>query len=123
MAVVLVVDDEFGITNLLEDVLSDEGHRVLVATNGKQALERAREERPDLVLTDYMMPVMDGAALIAALGADKDLKDIPIAVMSSVPEATIRERCPDFAVYVPKPFKIFRLIDTLAELLKRNHTA
>ena len=66
MAVVLVVDDEFGITDLLEDVLSDEGHRVLAASNGKQALERAAAERPDLVLTDYMIPVMDGVALIAA---------------------------------------------------------
>ena len=61
MAVVLVVDDEVGIANLLSDVLSDEGHRVLVAVNGHEALKRAEEERPDLVITDFMMPVMDGA--------------------------------------------------------------
>ena len=61
MAVILVVDDEIGIANLLADVLSDEGHRVLVAVNGRDALKRAEEERPDLVITDYMMPVMDGA--------------------------------------------------------------
>ena len=62
MAVVLVVDDEVGIANLLSDVLSDEGHRVLVAVNGHEAFKRAEEERPDLVITDFMMPVMDGAS-------------------------------------------------------------
>src|SRR5277367_3063255 len=117
MAVVLVVDDEYGITNLLEDVLSDQGYRVLTATNGQHALERAGEERPDAVLTDYMMPVMDGAALIKAMAIDPKLKDVPVAVMSSVPEATVRERCPDFAVFVRKPFKIYALIQTVAELL------
>ena len=117
MAVVLVVDDEYGITTLLEDVLTDEGHRVLTATNGQQALERAAEERPDVVLTDYMMPVMDGAALIRALANDEKIKEIPIAVMSSVPEATVRERCPAFAVYVFKPFRIYDVIDIVADLL------
>jgi PleD family two-component response regulator len=53
-AIVLVADDAFGITNLLEDVLSDQGHTVLIATNGKHAMERAVAERPDLILTDYM---------------------------------------------------------------------
>jgi CheY-like chemotaxis protein len=67
MAAVLVVDDEVGIANLLSDVLSDEGHRVLVAVNGYEALKRAVEERPDLVITDFMMPLMDGAQLIKAM--------------------------------------------------------
>jgi CheY-like chemotaxis protein len=118
MAIVLVVDDEFGITNLLEDVLSDEGHRVLIATNGKHAMERAVAERPDLILTDYMMPIMDGVALIEALAANDDLKAIPVVMMSSVPEATIRARCPDLATYVPKPFKIFSLIDIIDRVLE-----
>lgn len=117
MAVVLVVDDEYGITNLLEDVLSDEGHRVLVATNGKHALERATAERPDLILTDFMMPIMDGVALIEAMAASDDLKGIPVAMMSSVPEATIRARCPGLTTYVAKPFKIFGLIDVINGLL------
>ena len=115
MALVLVVDDEFGITRLLEDVLSDEGHRVLVAVNGRQALERAAEERPGLVLTDVMMPVMDGAALIEALAADPALADIPVIVMSSLSEATLAERGLGFAAFVPKPFKIFDLVDLVAK--------
>src|SRR5687768_16807980 len=58
VAVVLVVDDEVGIATLLEDVLQDEGHRVLTASNGRQALERIATEKPDLILSDFMMPVM-----------------------------------------------------------------
>ena len=119
MAIVLVVEDEYGIAKLLEDVLEDEGHRVLSATNGRQALERVAAERPDLVLTDYMMPVMDGAALIKALKADATLADIPIVVMSSMPEAAVSQRCLGYARFVRKPFHIFDVIDTVAELLSK----
>ena len=116
MAVVLVVDDEFGIVKLLEEVLGDEGHRVLIATNGRQALERAAVERPDLVLTDFMMPVMDGAALMKALARDPALARIPVVVMSSIPEATVMDRCPGYAAFVAKPFNIFAVIDLVARL-------
>jgi hypothetical protein len=53
MAVVLVVDDEFGIVKLLKEALTDEGHRVLIATNGQQALERAAEEKPALLVAEF----------------------------------------------------------------------
>jgi CheY-like chemotaxis protein len=117
MAVVLVVDDEFGIAKLLEDVLTDEGHHVLVATNGRQGLERAQIECPDLVLTDYMMPVMDGAALVAALAAKEELARVPVVMMSSMLETTVAERCSGYTLFVRKPFKIFDIIDIVAELL------
>ena len=118
MATVLVVDDEFGISTLLRDVFEDEGHRVLTATNGRQALERVVEERPDLVLTDFMMPVLDGAALIKALAADPALNGIPVLLMSSMPEATVAERCSGYAAFVRKPFKIYDVLDIVAGLLR-----
>lgn len=118
MAVVLVVDDEFGIAQLLEDVLGDEGHRVLVASNGRQALERVAKEKPDMVLTDFMMPVMDGAELINTMNADPALAGIPIVLMSSISEGTVAERCSGYTVFVPKPFKILDLIDLVADLSK-----
>ena len=116
MAVVLVVDDEFGIAKLVEEVLVDEGHRVIVAGNGRQALQLAADEPPALVLTDYMMPVMDGAALIEAMATNAALANVPVIIMSSVPEATVAERCAGYAAFVRKPFKIFDLIDLVAEL-------
>ena len=119
MALVLVVEDEFGIAKLLEDVLTDDGYRVAVAANGRDALGKAAAERPALVLTDFMMPVMDGAALIEAMTADPAFRDIPIVMMSSLPEASVAARCAGYAVFIRKPFKIFDVVDLVAELLGR----
>ena len=64
-----------------------------MAVNGKQGLEMLAQERPDLVFLDYMMPVMDGAGLLRGRAADPSLRDIPVVIMSSLPEATVAERC------------------------------
>jgi CheY-like chemotaxis protein len=117
MAVVLVVDDEFGIANLLADVLSDEGHRVMVAANGHEALKRAEEESPDLVITDFMMPVMDGAQLIKAMAESPELKDVPVFLMSSAPEVAIRDKCSGYALFIRKPFRIYGIVDLVARVV------
>ena len=117
MALVLVVEDELSIARLLEDVLVDEGHRVLVAGNGQQALRLAANETPSVVLTDFMMPVMDGSSLVRAMAADETLKAVPVIVMSSMPEASVAERCTGYVAFVRKPFRIndiVRLIATYA---------
>jgi CheY-like chemotaxis protein len=117
MAVVLVVDDEVGIANLLADVLSDEGHRVMVAANGHEALKRAEEESPDLVITDFMMPVMDGAQLIKAMAESPELKDVPVFLMSSAPEVAIRDKCSGYALFIRKPFRIYGIVDLVARVV------
>ncbi len=117
MALVLVVEDEFGITELFDAVLTDEGHRVLTAANGKQGLEMLAAERPDLVFTDYMMPVMDGAAMLSAIAADPGLRDIPVVLMSSMPEATVAKRCAGYATFMRKPFMLSELLDMVGRLL------
>ena len=123
MAVVLVVDDEVGIANLLSDVLSDEGHRVLVAVNGHEALKRAGEERPDLVISDFMMPVLDGAQLIKAMAGHPNLRDVPVFLMSSAPEAAIRDKCSGYALFIRKPFEIYDVIDLVARVVSLAGTA
>lgn len=117
MATILVVDDEYGIAKLLEEVLVDEGHRVIPASNGRQGLEKATEIRPDLVITDLMMPVMDGAALIEALTLHPDLRGIPIVLMSAVTEAMAAERCSGYVGFIRKPFKILAVIDLVEALV------
>src|SRR4051794_35074832 len=102
MATVLVVEDEFGIADLIEAVLEDEGHRIRVAVNGKQGLEMLGREPPDLIFLDYMMPVMDGAALLRNMAADPPLRDIPVVVMSSLPEATVAEHCVGYSAFMRK---------------------
>jgi CheY-like chemotaxis protein len=123
MAVVLVVDDEVGIANLLADVLSDEGHRVLVAVNGHEALKRVEEERPAFVITDFMMPVMDGAQLIRALADHSDLKEVPVFLMSSAPEAALRDKCSGYALFIRKPFRIYDVVDLVTRVLNPPQNA
>ncbi len=117
MALMLVVEDEFGITELLDAVLTDEGHRVLTATNGKQGLEMLAAERPDLVFTDYMMPVMDGAAMLGAMAADPTLRGIPVVMMSSMREVAVAERCAGYVTFMRKPFRLTELLDVVERVL------
>ena len=67
MAKILVVDDEFGIGELLREILSDEDHDVTLAINGRQGLELIVKEQPDLVFLDFMMPVLNGAGMLKAM--------------------------------------------------------
>ena len=117
MATVLVVDDEFGIAELFEAILEDEGHRVLTAANGKQGLEALATERPDLVFLDYMMPVMDGAGMLRGMADDPSLRGVPVVVMSSMPEATVAERCSGYVAFMRKPFKITEVVSLAARLM------
>ena len=82
-ATVLVVDDEPSLLFLHRLVLEAVGYAVVEAGDGAQALERIRERRPDLVVSDLMMPVLDGHALIAALQADEDQRTIPVIVVTA----------------------------------------
>ena len=119
VATVLIVEDEFFIAAVLEMVLTDEGYRVLTAANGRQGLERLVEgPRPDLIITDYMMPVLDGARLLQAVRENKAQRDIPCIVMSSMPEANVRERIDGYAAFVRKPFDLDAMVQLVATILK-----
>lgn len=117
MGTVLVVDDEFGIADLIDAVLADEGYRVLTAANGRQGLEILSKERLDLVFLDFMMPVMDGAAVLRSIMANPMLRSIPVVIMSSMPEATVAERCSGYAKFMRKPFRINEVILLAQQLI------
>jgi CheY-like chemotaxis protein len=119
MSTVLVVEDEFGIAELFDAILSDEGYRVLTAINGKHALEMLAKERADLVFTDFMMPVLDGAGLLRAMADDPALRGIPVVLMSALPEKTVAERCSGYVTFMRKPFKVGNVIETAARFLAR----
>ncbi len=98
MITVLIVEDEFAIAELLEMVLTDEGYRVLTAANGRQGLKRLAEgPRPDLIISDLMMPILDGAEMLRAMRETELQRDIPCIVMSSMPEANVQERVRNYA--------------------------
>ena len=119
MAAVLVVDDEPLIAMALEAALEDAGYAVVTAANGRQGLERLAEApRPDLVLLDMMMPVMNGPAMLAAMAADPALAGIPVVVLSSLPEEAIRARVGEgVAAILLKPCTAERVLEAIARAL------
>lgn len=120
MATVLVVEDEFGIVELFDAVLMDEGYRVLTAMNGRDGLELLAREQPQLVFCDFMMPVMDGAGMLGAMAANSALRGIPVVMMSSMPEAVVAERCSGYVAFMRKPFKLFELLDVVERVLGKS---
>ncbi len=118
MATVLVVDDEPLIAMALEAALEDAGYAVSTAANGRQGLERLAEApRPDLVLLDMMMPVMNGPAMLAEIAADPELAGIPVVVLSSLPEEAIRARAGGVAAILLKPCTAERVLEAIARAL------
>ena len=111
--VVLVVDDEEHIADVIALVLEEEGYRVLRALNGEDGLALAREHRPDLVITDLMMPRVDGDGLIAELRTDPSLRAAPILVVSCIKPPGIRGRVEG---YLAKPFEIDDMVEQVRRL-------
>jgi CheY-like chemotaxis protein len=105
--VVLIVDDEQPIAATLAAIVADFGYTPLVAAHGREALELARAQRPALVITDLMMPHMNGARLIAALRAEAQAERIappPIVLMSAAGPRQVAAAAAD--ALLPKPFDI-----------------
>jgi CheY-like chemotaxis protein len=118
LATVLIVEDEFAIADLLELVLTDHGYTVVLAGNGRQGLERLAEgPLPDLVICDYMMPILDGVGLMRAMQDNVAQRDIPCVVMTSLPEATIRARITRYAAYLQKPFQLATMVQVVTSIL------
>jgi CheY-like chemotaxis protein len=114
----LVVDDELSGAEVLGLILEEEGYRVFTAANGRQGLQRAQEVRPDLVILDFMMPVMDGAEMGQRLRSLPGLSTIKIVMCSSVEEDTVREFFTGYDAFLRKPFDIDRALAVIARLLQ-----
>jgi CheY-like chemotaxis protein len=118
MADILIVEDEFAIAELLQEVLTDKGYRVQIASNGRQGLQRlAQGPRPDLVISDFMMPVMDGAHMLRAILDDDAYRDIPCIMMSAMPEGNVREAAGGYRAFIRKPFTLARLVELVGTIL------
>ena len=115
MKTILVVDDELGSAEVLSLILEEEGYRAFCAVNGQLALAQAREVVPDLVIVDYMMPLMNGAEFSRALRADAQFAYTKIILNSGLPEVAIRDHFDSYDAFLRKPFKV----ETLLELVQR----
>ena len=83
MAKILIVDDEVDAVRILSMMLTDVGHDVLTAENGQHGINIARQARPDLIIADVLMPVMDGYAFYKELKADILTRNIPVIILSA----------------------------------------
>ncbi|MCQ0988321.1 response regulator transcription factor [Jiella marina] len=122
MARILLVEDEAVILMLASLALEDYGHEVVMAADGREGLAKARAEAIDVIITDFMMPEMDGIAMLTALRAEGN--EAPAIVTTAIPQGQLpcRTNAP-FDAYVPKPYNEDTLADSIARLLKRSPPA
>ncbi len=115
---ILVIDDDPGVTELITDVLEDAGHPVLVAHNAQQALDVLALHSPEIVMTDLMMPSMDGLSLAATLRHSSGLRGVPfIAISGSDGALALADRLGDFDAHISKPFDTLQLIETVERFI------
>ncbi len=117
--VVLVVDDEQRIVNFTRMNLELEGCRVLSASNGREALDRARDDLPDLVLLDIMMPGMDGFEVLRRL---REWSTVPVIVLTAKDDEEDRIRGLELGAddYIGKPFSHRELVSRIRAVLRRH---
>jgi two-component system alkaline phosphatase synthesis response regulator PhoP len=119
---ILVVDDEIYIVHILDFSLGMEGYEVVTALDGEQALEKARTEKPDLIVLDIMMPKLDGYETCKILKGDDATKDIPVILLSA--KGRNVDQKIGFEVgaddYITKPFSPRKLVERINSILGQN---
>jgi len=115
MKTVLIVDDEYDLLQSLTLALEIEGYNLATAGNGKAALDVLKETKPDLVITDVMMPYVSGYELLEAMYRMPGCESVPSVLMSAMG----RDAHPPgpWKVLLPKPFTVDRLIKVVTDLI------
>ena len=117
---IVVVEDNRDINDLLSLILEEEGYRVISVTDGRKALDAARQFTPDLITLDLALPGKDGWALARELQEDPATENIPILVISAYTrelDAPLRRRV---ARVISKPFYITQVINEVDAILRRR---
>jgi CheY-like chemotaxis protein len=117
-----VVDDDPTILRLLQVNLEMEGHEVLTAGDGHEALERLREGASEVVLLDVMMPGLDGWQVCERIRADPDLATTPVVILSARAQQSDLERGAQAGAdaYITKPFDPLELVELVERLAARE---
>jgi CheY-like chemotaxis protein len=114
---VLIVDDEFGLADITAELLREVGYDVALAINGKLGLESLAHRRADIVLTDLMMPVMDGPEMIRQMRADPRFASIPAILMTALPEGIPTGDGALHNAVLVKPFSVAEVLAAVKRLL------
>lgn len=116
MKTVLVVEDEYDLLTTLRAILEGEGYATQACSDGREALERIRTQKPDLLLMDMMLPRVSGEDIARMMRGDPELDGIPVVLMSAAPpvEGRPQEHC---RAFLRKPFSLSTLLDTVRALI------
>ena len=123
MKTILIVDDEADIRDILRIRLANHpGFRILEAANGSDALELTRQQRPDLIILDWLMPGFNGIEVLKALRESPELTIIPVIMMTVKSELSAQAQGQAMGVvaYLIKPFDAPRLMETVEKALKET---
>ncbi|MFN8413413.1 MAG: response regulator transcription factor [Anaerolineales bacterium] len=120
MQTILVVDDEPKIVRLARDYLEKNGYRVVTATDGQSALTTARREKPDLIVLDLMLPILDGREVCKILRRESD---VPIIMLTALAEEVDQITGLEIGAddYITKPFSPRALVARVRAMLRRAH--
>ncbi len=120
---ILIVDDEPFNVDYLEQELEDLNYQTITAMNGKDALEKITDEKPDLVLLDIMMPIMDGFTVLEKVKANSEIRNIPIIVISANNDLENMVKGIELGAedYLPKPFEPTLLKARIQSCLEKKH--
>ena len=110
---VLVVDDDLYLTEIIADVLEAEGRRARKANNRLEALELIRERKPQIILLDLMMPIMNGWELASTLHTNPDWSDIPVVVITAAYHGDRKQQVAGARAVITKPFDIDQLVQVV----------
>jgi len=119
---VLVIDDDPVILELLRVNFEIEGFDVISAADGQEGFERAQADRPDIVISDIMMPRRDGLQLLHDLKSHPDTQDLPVILLSAKAQKNEVQQGIDLGAddYITKPFDPLELIDRLNAVMART---
>jgi len=125
---VLVVDDEDDVRDFVSTVLEENGYDPITASNGKEAVDIVKQDRPDLIIMDILMPMQGGIKMYRELKSADSLKDIPVVIYSGIAKRTYLrtqaartemgdQSVPDPEVYIEKPAKPEKLAGVVKKIL------
>lgn len=115
---VFIIDDDLGLQTVLEISLRDAGYNVIAANDGKEGIERLRTLKPDLVISDIMMPQLDGVQVFELIKERLQDEGIPIIIMTALNrKAWFADLEAEGALFMQKPFEMDRLLATIEMLL------
>ena len=121
MSMIMIVDDEPRILFLVRIMLEKKGYNVVEAKNGEECLEKLKEEKPDLILLDVMMPGEDGWEICKKIKTNENTKDIPVAMFTVRHSDVALKKSIEYAhadSHINKPFNMKDLLKKVKRLLK-----